>query len=207
MADDRKMRIRELARHARAALPRPQAQAWSEAIQQHALALDCYRRAGAVALYAPMGNEVSTGLLAADVLRAGRPLYYPRLDPGGERLALVQVGSLDELAPGKLGFAQPTGSQLLPPEMASELTVFVPGLAFTWRGQRLGRGGGHYDRLLAELRGRTAVGLAYAFQIVERLPEDPWDQPMDLIVTELATRAVPRLPAENLGPDKGGVSR
>ncbi|HLH77231.1 MAG TPA: 5-formyltetrahydrofolate cyclo-ligase [Candidatus Binataceae bacterium] len=206
MADDRKMRIREAARRARAALPKPQAQAWSEDIQRRVLALECYRRAAAVALYAPLNNEVATDRLAADVLAGGRPLYYPRLD-ASERLALVEVSSLGELVTGRLGFAQPVGNRLLPPEMAPGLIIFLPGLAFTWTGQRLGRGGGHYDRLLAELPGCTAVGLAYAFQIVDKLPEDPWDQPVDLIVTELASRAAQRPRAERLGSDKGGVPR
>jgi 5-formyltetrahydrofolate cyclo-ligase len=206
MADDRKMQIRELARRARAALPKPRAQAWSEQIQRRALALECYQRAAAVALYAPLDREVATDRLAADVLASGRALYYPRLDVG-EGLVLVQVSSLRELASGPRGFAQPIGSRRLQPEMVRELVVFVPGLAFTWAGQRLGRGGGHYDRLLAHLPGCTAVGLAYSFQIVDKLPADPWDQPMDLLVTELASRAAQRPRAETLGPVKGGVPR
>ena len=63
--------------------------------------------------------------------------------------------------------------------------LFVPGLAFDLEGNRLGRGGGWYDRVLAGLgKAVKRVGLAYEFQIMERLPVEAWDQKVHQIVTE-----------------------
>lgn len=58
----------------------------------------------------------------------------------------------------------------------------VPGLAFDRAGNRLGRGGGFYDRLLPGVRG-TKVGVAYTWQLVDLLPTEPHDIPVDVIVT------------------------
>ena len=65
--------------------------------------------------------------------------------------------------------------------------LIVPLLAFTARGERLGYGGGFYDRTIAALRGRggvVAIGFAFAAQEVESLPLEPTDERLDLVVTE-----------------------
>ena len=76
-------------------------------------------------------------------------------------------------------------SLLAPAEMA---LVVVPLLGFTRSGQRLGMGGGFYDRTFAFRRERAAppwlVGAAYSFQELEQLKTEAWDVPMDAVVTE-----------------------
>ena len=63
--------------------------------------------------------------------------------------------------------------------------MFVPGVAFDCAGNRLGRGAGWYDRLLANLGSKKfAIGLAYEFQIVDAVPAQPWDCRVNLILTE-----------------------
>ena len=69
-------------------------------------------------------------------------------------------------------------------------TLIVPMLAFDRRGHRLGYGAGHYDRTLAGLLAAgpvSTVGYAYAAQEIERVPDEPTDQALDMIVTELET--------------------
>jgi 5-formyltetrahydrofolate cyclo-ligase len=64
--------------------------------------------------------------------------------------------------------------------------ALVPGLAFDLRGHRLGRGGGHYDRVLARLSPDSiTIGLAFELQLMKRLPVEVHDVPVDLIVTEI----------------------
>jgi 5-formyltetrahydrofolate cyclo-ligase len=60
----------------------------------------------------------------------------------------------------------------------------VPGMAFYLLGTRLGRGGGHYDRVLASHPDSVRVGLAFEWQILPRLPRARWDVPMDAVATE-----------------------
>jgi 5-formyltetrahydrofolate cyclo-ligase len=63
--------------------------------------------------------------------------------------------------------------------------VIVPGLAFTVRGDRLGQGGGWYDRFLIGTRSEcTTIGVGFDLQLVERLPVEPHDVPLDAVVTE-----------------------
>ena len=79
---------------------------------------------------------------------------------------------------------------MTPPENAAPIepdTVVIPLLAFTTRGDRLGYGGGYYDRTLGKLRTNRrirAIGYAYSAQEVDALPVSPLDQPLDFIVTE-----------------------
>ena len=63
--------------------------------------------------------------------------------------------------------------------------VITPGLAFDRSGARLGYGGGYYDRYLARLEAHAArIGIAFAEQVVDAVPDDELDQPVDLIVTD-----------------------
>jgi 5-formyltetrahydrofolate cyclo-ligase len=70
--------------------------------------------------------------------------------------------------------------------------VVVPGVAFTSDGARLGRGGGHYDQLLARRVGEVRVGIAFDLQIVPAIPEEAHDERMDLVVTPSRTWRTPR---------------
>ncbi len=73
--------------------------------------------------------------------------------------------------------------------------LILPLLAFDTQGQRLGMGGGFYDRSLAALRHRRRwrrprlLGVAHGFQEVSELPREPWDVPLDGIVTEQGYRS------------------
>ena len=73
--------------------------------------------------------------------------------------------------------------------------VLTPLLAFDRKGFRLGYGGGYYDRTLAELRRTgevTAIGLGFAAQELAALPSEPWDQTLDMILTECGLITVER---------------
>ena len=84
--------------------------------------------------------------------------------------------------PGSLGILEPVGGEPLTPEALSGF--FIPGLLFDNRGIRLGRGKSFYDRFLHNHKG-IKVGLTYKeFFIKASLPQDPWDIPMDFVITE-----------------------
>jgi 5-formyltetrahydrofolate cyclo-ligase len=57
----------------------------------------------------------------------------------------------------------------------------VPGLAFTPDGQRMGRGKGYYDRLIPQLTHAVKVSVAFPFQLCEQIPQDPWDERVDVV--------------------------
>lgn len=138
--------------------------------------------AGLWALYVELPGEVPTGDLRRRLAALGVRVALPRLE--GTHLRLHESGPDDPLQEGPRGTRHPGPDRPAIDPVGIDLWV-VPGLLFDREGGRLGRGGGHYDRLLAFARpDATRVGLCYAERVVERLPRDPWDVPMDVVVTE-----------------------
>jgi 5-formyltetrahydrofolate cyclo-ligase len=157
---------------------------WSGMIQERVLQFPPYIMSCAVALYSPIGNEAGTDLIRDHALTTGKKLFYPRLGRG-TNLDLVRVQTPEELKPGCYGILEPTGDKIMTPQDHEGLVVFVPGLAFDLRGNRLGRGKGWYDRLLAGFsEGVRCVALAFEFQIIEELPAERWDRRVHHVITE-----------------------
>jgi 5-formyltetrahydrofolate cyclo-ligase len=136
-----------------------------------------------VALYRAMGSEIEAEPLAAMMLRQGRRLSLPVVIRRDEAMIFRRWTPGDPLEPDMAGCPAPLPlADTVVPNL-----VIVPLLAFDETGARLGQGGGHYDRTLAQLRRNTAVvaiGLAYAGQRLDRLPIEAHDQALDGILTE-----------------------
>jgi 5-formyltetrahydrofolate cyclo-ligase len=136
-----------------------------------------------IAGYFAIGSEFRTAPLLARLARQGCQLSLPVVVHPGAPLLFRAYRPGDPLIQGPHGTREPPpGAPLAQPHI-----VIVPLLAFDNAGRRLGYGGGYYDRTLGALRasGRIlAVGLAYAFQEVEAVPEAPGDERLDMIVTE-----------------------
>ncbi len=116
-------------------------------------------------------------------IEEGRKVILPRVE--GDVMTLVEMDGLDDLGPGYRGLLEPRpGAGRKVPWKEVEVAL-VPGLAFDLQGNRLGRGGGHYDRALPRLGPKALkIGLAFDFQVVERLPAEARDIPVHLVVTE-----------------------
>jgi 5-formyltetrahydrofolate cyclo-ligase len=134
-----------------------------------------------VSLYAARSDEVPTDRLFAALRRRGTRLAFPRV--AAEELVLHAVDAPDELEPGWRGIREP--SERAPGVAPEAVDLFVvPGLRFDRLGGRLGRGGGHYDRLLARARpAALRVGLCFDDQLVARVPTGHGDARMDVVVT------------------------
>jgi 5-formyltetrahydrofolate cyclo-ligase len=156
---------------------------WSGNIQTRALQFPPYITCRSLALYSPIQNEVETGEIRDRALVAGKRVFFPRWGHR-ESLELVQIDSPSELRMGRFGILEPAGDSRLLPQDHGDLVVFVPGVAFDSRGNRLGRGKGWYDRLITELGRATLVALAYDFQIVDEVPTASWDQRVHYVITE-----------------------
>ena len=180
--------LRNVLKTCRANLPATYVCGVSAMVQRRVLASEFYRHADTVILYAPKDREIATELIFADAHAAGREIFFPKVVSPTQKLALVRVDNLAELEPGAFGLLEPTGIETVPVANLRQALICVPGLAFSPVGQRLGRGGGYYDRLLAQTGpSTTSAGLAYAFQVLDQLPEAPGDRRIDLIFTESAS--------------------
>ncbi len=135
-----------------------------------------------VAAYAARPDEPATAELIEHLRRAGVRVLLPvlRREP-----AWAWYSGPEELSPGPLGIPAPNGPSLGPQALGQADWVWLPGLAGTPDGRRLGTGGGWYDRALAWAGAHATVGmLLFDDEVLDDLPTDPWDRPVQLLVTE-----------------------
>ncbi|HLI79098.1 MAG TPA: 5-formyltetrahydrofolate cyclo-ligase [Candidatus Binataceae bacterium] len=209
MADEKKY-LRAILMDTRESITAKLAASLSARVQAAFLDSDCYRDSRAIVLYSAVGNEVSTKRIFDDAVATGRAIFYPRIDPDRARhtLSICEVKSRSDLKPGAYGILEPEtrsiDAALLPP-----CVIVVPGVAFTRLGERIGRGGGHYDRMLAELAPHAIkVGLAYSFQLLDRIAQSQLDQRLNFVVTESAIYPAPASAGRESGlRSQGGIPR
>lgn len=133
-----------------------------------------------VLLYAAVSDELPVWTLAAAAHAAHKLLLWPRVN--ALRVVEVARARVDELEPDAAGvLAPPPASEAL--MLGRGDLLIVPGVAFGRDGARLGRGGGHYDRLLARSSGYISIGVAFDIQLVDELPAEPHDRRADIVVT------------------------
>jgi len=142
--------------------------------------------ANLLAAYCALAGEPVLTAFCQAWLASGKRLCLPRFDSSRGFYRMVLVGDWQsDLCPGKFGIMEPRSDLPEPePELLRRNTVWlVPGLAFSLEGVRLGRGGGYYDRLLADVSG-WKLGVAADCQLLPRLPREEHDVLMDCLVTE-----------------------
>lgn len=171
--------------------------ALSLAAQKSLLADPAWQAARDVLCYCAVRGEMDTSLLLQAAWRQQKRLLLPRCRPDipGE-MALACVTCAEDLVPGAYQIPEPHPDRCpeidQPPGACGPALAILPGLAFDRRGNRLGYGGGYYDRLLspqnvcgaASQRPKWIIGLCYSFQLVDSLPTEPWDMPMHAIITD-----------------------
>jgi 5-formyltetrahydrofolate cyclo-ligase len=165
----------------------------SLAVEARLRSLPEFGRAGTIASYVGVGEEVATVPLIEDALARNLTVAVPWRD--GNDLHLARILAMAELVPVSFGLLEPPSglasspARRLAPEDAGLL--LVPGVAFDRDGGRLGHGKGFYDRLLARAgAGPLRIALAFECQMVERVPMVAGDERMDLVVTEDAVYRV-----------------
>ncbi len=131
-------------------------------------------------VYVSMRTEVSTDDLIMTLLKQRKTVCVPKVLKIGTMIP-VAIHSLKELSVGRYGFREPRTQE--PFEKEIDL-VIVPGLAFDQRGNRLGYGGGYYDRYFGNGLPMTSVGLAFDWQILSEVPTESHDHQLDIILTE-----------------------
>lgn len=182
----RTMDMRKRMRQRRLEQSGEKAQEDSLRAQEHLLASDLWQKAQSVALYAATRGETDTSLLLAHALLAEKRVFFPRMRKGERGMMdFVRIMSPDELVEGAFGILEPM-SELsgVGAEDASFDLCVVPGLVFSFAGNRMGYGGGYYDRFFTAAGITTRIGLCYSFQIVAPWAAESWDIPMTHICSE-----------------------
>ena len=147
---------------------------------------DKYQQSEKIMLYISTKYEVQTQNIIESAQKDNKKLYIPIIIKEKHDLIPSLVNDFNkELALGDLGIYQPKEEHTreIHPNMLD--MVIIPGIGFTTNGNRLGRGGGYYDRFLKKLKENCrSVALAFEIQIVEEIPLDEYDVPVDYIITE-----------------------
>ena len=183
-ASEAKARLRVAMRSRRAGLDPADVAAAGVEVARRLESLPVIAGARRVAAYRAVRGEI-----ALDALLEGerRDIFtLPRVV--GTDLEFVACGPEQSLAPGSFGILEPVGGEVV--ALAEHDAVLVPVVAFDGRCRRLGQGGGFYDRALASLPSGAGplrpatIGVAHWFQRIAEIPCEPWDVPLDAIVTD-----------------------
>ena len=154
----------------------------SESIRQSIPSLPRWQDARVVAAYAALPGEPDLRPLE---WVGEKTVLLPRVD--GEDLVFHAVSDPAQLKSGAFGVMEPDPAKCPAFDPRDAEIIFIPGLAFTAEGVRLGRGRGFYDRLLAALPADILrVGVCFAEQLMAELPSEPHDEEVDVVLSQPA---------------------
>ncbi len=157
-------------------------------IQENLTALEEYRRARVIFIFASFRSEVDTFGIMDHARAEGKSIVLPRVDRDSRTLVLFSVPVSSRLRPGFMGIPEPDADAEQRTEITEVDLVVIPGACYDEAGNRLGYGGGYYDRLLSGLRESVPViAPAYEEQIVGEVPAEPHDIRVHAIVTDRRT--------------------
>ena len=153
-------------------------------IRETLLSLEEFKSSGIIFFFASFRTEVDTTELIKISLSMGKHAVLPKVNPDMHDLLLFEVGDFADLTPGYMGIPEPSAA-------AEQVgindvdVVIIPGAGYDASGNRVGYGGGYYDRLLAGLqRDIPIIAPAYEEQILDSVPSEPHDIRVNLIVTD-----------------------
>jgi 5-formyltetrahydrofolate cyclo-ligase len=147
--------------------------------------LEEFHAARSIMIYSSIHGEVDTELIMELSWRLNKHIIYPAICWQRRELVPVKIDSTKQLRPGRWGLLEPVEMKAYPLE---EIDIVVaPGLAFDLCGNRLGRGGGYYDRFLSQKHHADVVALAFSCQLEKHIPTDEHDMMVDIIITENMT--------------------
>ena len=137
-----------------------------------------YQNAKTVYGYLPYNQEVRTVPMLEQALRDGKRVAVPKIY--GDTMKFLYLDDLSKVEKNGMGIPEPVADTPVAEDKTA--LVLMPGLAFTKQGDRMGYGGGFYDRFLAEEPDHPTLALCYDFQIVDSLPTEEFDIPVDTVL-------------------------
>ena len=150
----------------------------SEKLGELFLKSQAYQNAKTVYGYLPYNQEVRTVPMLEQALRDGKRVAVPKIY--GDTMKFLYLDDLSKVEKNDMGIPEPVADT--PVAEDTTALVLMPGLAFTKQGDRMGYGGGFYDRFLAEEPNHPTLALCYEFQIVDNLPTEEFDIPVDTVL-------------------------
>lgn len=147
-----------------------------------------YKEAEKIFIYISYDSEINTKVIINKALKDKKKIYVPRTEFKTRHMDAVEIISLDNLIESKYGILEPSiaESHIDPSELD---LIVVPGVAFDRNGGRMGYGAGFYDRYFKKINKENMnkiikLALAYEFQMLDKVPMNAQDVPVDFIITE-----------------------
>ena len=176
-----KLLARRQAHMAMAGLSLGQAAQDSQAVCQLIFESDAWKQAAQLLLYIPISGEIDINPLVKKGLEIGKEIALPRFSAENNAYEACAIPNLGELVIGKFGIPEPSlGCQKIDTKQLD--LIIVGGVAFDGLGGRLGRGGGFFDRLLADISAKKC-GVCFDQQVHPDVPVERHDVKMDMIAT------------------------
>lgn len=159
--------------------------AWTETVSAEICAriqaLNLFKQAKTIGIYLALPGEVQLDNLIDSCRASDKRIGVPVYDPNTGRCDMAEWHANTELVAGKWDILEPAEHRRMADNEID--LMLVPGVAFDTKGERLGRGGGYYDRMLTRSQAYH-LGVAFQLQIIETLQTEAHDIPMNSVITE-----------------------
>ncbi len=173
-----KQTLRRMIREQKRAMTTEQIEEASARLGEKFAASELYRQAKTIYGYLPYNQEVRTVPMLQRALDDGKRVAVPKCY--GDEMRFIYLDDLSRVESGYCGIPEPIADEPIADDPTA--LVLMPGLAFTERGERMGYGGGFYDKFLATEPNHPTLALCYAFQMVEYIPTEEFDIPVDCVL-------------------------
>ncbi|SCJ98257.1 5-formyltetrahydrofolate cyclo-ligase family protein [uncultured Clostridium sp.] len=145
---------------------------------------DFYKKSKRIFIYVSYKNEVDTKEIIYYSLKNGKTIYVPKINIEDKTMKAIRIHSLNELYVNKYGILEPNIVDKSCSELDFDL-IIIPGIAFDMKGNRIGYGGGYYDKYLSGLECKIdKVALAYEFQVIDNIVIEKHDIKVDCVITD-----------------------
>lgn len=183
--NEKKQEIRRKIADARASLTDREKACWDKELKERLFAMEEFSCLSRAFCYIDIRKEAGTRYILKELWDRKIPVAVPRVL--GKVIKFSLIRGLEDTEAGAMGILEPKSSEYLLPENGD--MILVPAVALDYQGQRVGYGGGYYDRFLGSLEGKNClkVGIIYDFQLFHKLPAQIHDCALDRIVTPTQT--------------------
>jgi len=173
----------------RSAVPPEEKAVLDRLIERNLFSWEIFQQSKAVLCYVSFRSEISTERIMSRSIEAGKYVAVPRIDKRCSRMRffLINKHGPSDLKSGMYGILEPSDS-CEEVDYSDIDIVITPGLAFTLKGDRLGYGGGYYDRFLIQHPAITRCALTYDRLILGSLPVKENDVPIDYLISEIGVK-------------------
>ena len=173
-----KKELRKQIRELKRAMTEEQIVSSSQRLGELFLASEFYKNAKTIYGYLPYNQEVRTVPMLEQAIKDGKRVAVPKCY--GDEMRFIYMDDLTQVENGYANIPEPIADGPVADDKTA--LVLMPGMAFTKNGDRMGYGGGFYDKFLAAEPDHPTLALCYAFQMVEDLPTEDYDIPVDCVL-------------------------